>query len=198
MRAAFWISAPVRWLRGLWPDHNVLRRGSDRAEAAVVAASLIALLSVPLAASFAGRLAAADARSPHPTQSATYQVRATLTTAAAAHVLGRSPGALSFTALARWTAPDGVRRTGNVPVWLGAKAGSAVTIQVSTNGTPVTPAAQPWPASNIGLIQFLAACGTALLVLCVGGLARSLLDRRRMAAWDAEWRATGPRWSSRL
>jgi hypothetical protein len=26
-------------------------------------------------------------------------------------------------------------------------------------------------------------------------LARRVLDRRRLRAWDAEWRATGPMWS---
>jgi hypothetical protein len=34
------------------------------------------------------------------------------------------------------------------------------------------------------------------LVLAGAGLAvRYLLDRRRLAAWDAQWRATGPKWS---
>jgi len=29
----------------------------------------------------------------------------------------------------------------------------------------------------------------------VYGLGRRLLDRRRMRAWDAAWRTTGPRWT---
>ena len=36
---------------------------------------------------------------------------------------------------------------------------------------------------------------TSLLVLGSSTLARRALDRRRSRAWDAEWRATGPRWS---
>ena len=43
-----------------------------------------------------------------------------------------------------------------------------------------------------------AAAGTLAVVLIVTGwLARRFLDRRRMAAWDADWLANGPRWSPR-
>ncbi len=31
----------------------------------------------------------------------------------------------------------------------------------------------------------------------IAWLTRWALDKRRMAAWDAEWLANGPRWSSR-
>ena len=41
------------WLRGRWPDHNPLRRTSDRVEAAIVAAALILFLAgAPLLALF--------------------------------------------------------------------------------------------------------------------------------------------------
>jgi hypothetical protein len=33
-------------------------------------------------------------------------------------------------------------------------------------------------------------------LLCVGVLARWMLLRRRLAAWGAEWRAVGPRWTT--
>lgn len=32
--------------------------------------------------------------------------------------------------------------------------------------------------------------------LGAAALAHWVLDRRRLAAWDAEWRVTGPRWTS--
>jgi hypothetical protein len=39
-----------------------------------------------------------------------------------------------------------------------------------------------------------AAAGSALL--CAAVPARWVLFRRRLAAWDTEWRAVGPRWTS--
>jgi len=45
------MSRSARWLRGHWPDRNPLRRGTDRAEAAIIAPALITFLAVaPLAA----------------------------------------------------------------------------------------------------------------------------------------------------
>ena len=42
------------------------------------------------------------------------------------------------------------------------------------------------------------AIGTlAIAVAAVSWMTRRVLDRRRMAAWDADWLATGPRWSPR-
>ena len=31
--------------------------------------------------------------------------------------------------------------------------------------------------------------------MAAGVLARRVLDRRRLRAWEAEWRASGPQWS---
>ena len=36
-----------------------------------------------------------------------------------------------------------------------------------------------------------------LLLLAVAVAVRRLVDRRRMAAWEADWAITGPRWTSR-
>jgi hypothetical protein len=37
----------------------------------------------------------------------------------------------------------------------------------------------------------------AAALFLTGGLIRGFLDRRRLAAWDADWLANGPRWSPR-
>jgi hypothetical protein len=34
-----------------------------------------------------------------------------------------------------------------------------------------------------------------VLLLCTGQLVHFELTHRRLAAWDADWRATGPHWS---
>lgn len=41
----------------------------------------------------------------------------------------------------------------------------------------------------------LAVLALAVVLGEAGLLARYLFDRRRLAAWDAEWRASGPKWS---
>ena len=33
------------------------------------------------------------------------------------------------------------------------------------------------------------------ILLCAGLLAHAMLGRRRMAAWDADWRVTEPQWT---
>jgi hypothetical protein len=42
-----------------------------------------------------------------------------------------------------------------------------------------------------------AAVALGYLLPCAGLLAGGLLARRRLAAWDADWRATEPRWTRR-
>ena len=37
----------------------------------------------------------------------------------------------------------------------------------------------------------------AVALIATGGLVRWGLNRRRLAAWDADWLAHGPRWSPR-
>jgi hypothetical protein len=34
-----------------------------------------------------------------------------------------------------------------------------------------------------------------LVLLAASGLARRVLDRRRLSGWESEWRASGPHWS---
>ena len=45
------------------------------------------------------------------------------------------------------------------------------------------------------LARELAAGALGIALAASSWLTRWLLDRRRMAAWDADWLATGPRWS---
>jgi len=39
--------------------------------------------------------------------------------------------------------------------------------------------------------------GLAAVLATAGWLVRRSLDRRRLSGWDADWLATGPRWSLR-
>ena len=42
----------------------------------------------------------------------------------------------------------------------------------------------------------LASAGLALVLLGAGALARRILNRRRLASWDAAWQATASRWTT--
>jgi hypothetical protein len=44
--------------------------------------------------------------------------------------------------------------------------------------------------------EIAGAATVALLLALVGVLARRSLDKRRMAAWEADWQSTGPRWTT--
>jgi hypothetical protein len=47
------------------------------------------------------------------------------------------------------------------------------------------------------LVTGLAALIASLALLGVGQLAYAALGRRRLTAWDADWRATEPQWTGR-
>ncbi len=177
-------------VRGLWPDHNPLRRASDRAESGIVAALAAAfLLGAPLIALAVWQLA----------------MTTSFTTTTAGHAGWRPvPAALVTSApfsygydvavAARWRAPDGAQRRGRIQVPPGTRAGTVVTVWSGRTGlltrTPMTP--------SQAAIQ--ATCSAAMtvpcwgmLLLCAGVLSRRLLDARRLAAWDADWEAVDPR-----
>lgn len=47
------------------------------------------------------------------------------------------------------------------------------------------------------LASVLAFFTVGVIYLCVGHLAHGALERRRLAAWEADWLATQPRWTGR-
>jgi hypothetical protein len=102
---------------------------------------------------------------------------------------------------ARWTAPDGTPRGGRIVAPPGTPAGHAVMLWVNACGQPT---GRPLRAADvIGraiitaiFIAVIAAAAAGSALVCAAVLARRVLLRRRLAAWDAEWRAVGPRWTS--
>jgi hypothetical protein len=183
----------ARVIRGLWPDRNPLRRAVDRAEAAVVAGLAVAFVVVaPLTAFAAGHVAySMGSRTALAEQAAWHRAPAVL--------LAGVPGAGDDNQVpARWTSLDGLRHTGQVPAPAGARAGRTVTVWVDAagrlTGTPLQ-LSQVWDL--VVLVTGLAALVVGLALLGVGQLAYAVLDRRRLAAWDADWRATEPQWTGR-
>jgi hypothetical protein len=187
---------PGRMLRGLRFDRNPLRRRSDRVETLLLGV-LIAVFAIgtPLAAHAAGGWAhAAAERQARAQQTRLHRVPATLLQAAPAWDVN---GAGSYPdTQARWTAAAGQVRTGWIFVPSGGSKGSTVSIWISQSGQPSNPPLQPGQIQGQAEMAGGAAVTVLAIVLLTSGLlARRALDRRRMAGWDAEWLAIGPRWS---
>lgn len=184
-----------RRLRELWPDRNPLRRRWDRAETVILGGLLAAfLIGGSLAALGAGHWAYENAlQARHAEQAAVHQVPAVLLTSATPALAG-----LDTTARAWWRAPDGVRRTGQVYPPAGSTAGTTVRLWVDAAGWQATP---PLDTAQVQgqevLASVLAVMALAALLWGAGLAVHVAADRRRMAAWDEEWRATGPKWSRR-
>ena len=181
-----------QWLRGWRLDRNPLRRWSDRAETAILGVLLAAfLVGTPFVAYAAGSWTyATSGREARAQQAALHQVPATLLEAA------QSIGVYSTEADARWRAPDGRVVTGQVFVPSGAPTGSTIMVWTNQAGQlTASPLNASQVASRADLSEALAVAGFALALIGIGGLVHWALDRRRFAAWDADWLATGPRWS---
>ena len=190
-----------RFIRGRRPDHNPLRRRSDRVETAFLAGLLIAFLAgAPFAAQACGAAAHAIAHREQLAQQASWhQVRAV--------VLRAAPGtdsssggyaAIEPEVLARWRAPDGALVTGQIPVPAGTANGATVLVWTAANGQVTDPPLQnAQVAGQTVLARMLGVVALAVALTVIGMLVRRALNRRRIAAWDADWLATGPRWTSR-
>jgi hypothetical protein len=179
-----------RVVRGLWPDHNPLRRASDRAEAGIVAALAVAfLLGAPLIALAVWQLAMTTSFTTTNAQRAGWRpVPAQLVTSA--------PFSYGYDVAvpARWRAPGGTERRGRIEVPPGTRAGTLVTVWAGRTGrltrTPLTPSQAAIQATCTAAM--IVPCW-GMLLLCTGVLSRRLLDARRLAAWDADWEAVDPR-----
>ena len=185
----------TRVVRGLWPDRNPLRRTLDRVEGVLVGGLAVAFLAgAPLTAVAAWHGAYSyGARAAHVQQAAWHEVPAVLITSVPSAGYG-----YQATVPARWRAPDGQRRTGQVPAPLAARPGATVMVWVDAAGRLTGPPLQPVQVEGQAVLAAaLAPVALGLVLLCAGQLARYLLVRRRLAAWGAEWRATGPQWTRR-
>jgi hypothetical protein len=90
-----------------------------------------------------------------------------------------------------WVTPGGAQNIGKITVAAGATAGSFVTVVVNASGQLAKPPVTvPPPLVAVGAVA-----GAGLVLLIASRVARSLLDRRRLAAWDTAWRVTSPRWT---
>ena len=182
-----------RRLREFWPGRNPLRRRWDRIEAMILGGLMATfVIGGTLAALIAGRLAydgALHAR--HAELAAVHQVPAILLTTAS-----QQPAGYYASAKAWWRAPDGARHTGQVFAFVGSPAGTKVAVWVNADGRLTGPPLQPSQVQGQGVLAgVLAVMAVGVVLWGTGLVVHRVAERRRMAAWDEEWRAIGPRWS---
>jgi len=187
---------PMRQQARLLMGRNELRRGTDRVEGAVVLLLLAAFLCAIAGAVLLGE------HLYHTQRAASARLRPSV-----AVLTQNGPYNAGLTgagqATARWRMPDGRQQPGvlttlTTPAITDAPAGTRVQIWLDPSGQP---AAQPPDAVEVVftavVIGTSAACGAGAVLLGCYGLARLLLDRRRLAAWESAWALTGPRWTPR-
>ena len=159
---------------------------------------VLLLVAVPIAAIVAGRQADHLAlRQAHARQAAEHEVTAVLLRQAIAFPDPYTSVEMNYV-LARWQPPGQPPRSGQVLAPVGAPAGSAVTIWIDASGAVTSPPPDHRDiADDVTIAAVVAGLVASLLLLGSNALARRGLDRRRLNAWDAEWRATGPLWTGR-
>jgi hypothetical protein len=173
----------------LQPGHNALWRTCDRAEAAIVAGLIAAFLTAaPVAGLIAGQWAySASLHAEHAQQAAHHQVTAVLLASAPTAVPTGDGKKAWPRAPARWAAPGGAPRTGTVPVPPGARAGSTLLVWTSTAGQVTEPPLHYQPAASQAALGAVLSIARLALVLCGGGvLSHRTIDKRRLAAWEAD------------
>jgi hypothetical protein len=186
-----------RFVRGWRPDRNLLRRSSDRMETTVLAVLVIAFAAAaPFTAQATGAWVHAIAHRVQVTQVASrHQVTAMLLNAAPA---GSKNAGFLPQVQARWTAPDGKTMTGQVSVQPGTPAHTRLTVWTTHDGQLTDPPLQDSQvAEQADLAEITAVAALAILLTITGLLTRRALDKHRMADWEADWRTTEPRWTTR-
>ena len=97
---------------------------------------------------------------------------------------------------ARWQPPGQPPRTGEVLAVVGARKGSTVRTWIDPSGKVTDPPVdQRFIVGNVWVAVMTTCLVSWMLLLAAGMLGHRMLDRRRLRAWEGEWRATGPQWS---
>lgn len=180
--------------RSLWRwRRNPLRRREDVLEAWIL---LIVWLVIALAGPVAGVLGAhAAAHSAAQRRAERHSATATLVSDVSSSSLSTGTTGGRIDATVRWTAPDGTRHSGKIPVDEGMKAGSRVTVWTDRQNHLTT---APPAATQAGVdAAFMGAASSfAVVTAAAAGYygARIVLNRRRRAAWEHEWQDVGSQW----
>lgn len=180
----------LRWfVRRLGFGRSDLRRPVDRVQRAVGMAlvAVFLALAVPLAAWAADRAYRAGLRAEAAAKAGRYPVVATITQRPA-DTAATSGDHSPPTVWARWRAPDGTARAGEIPAWPSAGKDGTRRIWVDAKGNVVP---RPPRRGQVITQSVLTACwvvvGLGTLLTVVYLVTRRECDRRRAASWDRAW-----------
>jgi hypothetical protein len=195
------MAAPTKlWMRltaRLGRDGNPLRRRADVIDAWLLPVAIAAFLALcPVVAAVTGAWVHADNAAARHAQRSWHRVTATLLQAAPGPEMSDN-GANTWMVwtLARWSV-DGRHYVGDVPAAAKSRAGSTETIWLDRAGNVrVPPLTPPQVGSRVLAASFIALAVLAVMLAGLAWLARWALDRRRLAGWETDWLAVGPRWS---
>ena len=189
---------PARYARRLGLDGNPLRRPVDKIDAWLRLAVLILILTaVPVTTIIAGRTAGhLFSRQAQAQQAADHLVDAVLTQNAPVSSVDPYAAVPDTWTTARWTAPDGTARSGQVLAPIGSFAGGVVPVWVNAAGAVADPPSRHAAVlADVAVTVMLTSMALTGLLLGVRAVADHFLDRRRFRSWDAEWRSIGPLWT---
>lgn len=189
-----------RLARRLGLDANPLRRRTDRIAACLGAGLIVVFLAaapllVLVTIGWAGHSGTAEQRA----QSGWHEVSAVLLRSAPAPA-AFAGGLYGGTWVpAKWTAPDGRPRTGEIDVTTGLAKGQAVPIWVTPAGFPTgPPLTSRAVAARTVLAAVVAPVVLAIVLGFLAGVGRWIIDRRQVASWDDAWASVGPQWTKRF
>ncbi len=187
----------TRLTRRLRPDHNPLRRRSDLIEAWLLPAVIAAFLTLgPLVAGAASAWVHAGSAAARDARRSWHRVPAVLLAAAPGPMMSDN-GSNSWLVWtpARWTAA-GRQRAGKVPAAAGTRAGSTIPVWLDRAGNVrMPPPTAGHVRDRVVLAALIALTALAAALASLAAVVRWVLDRGRLAGWEAEWRSVGPQWS---
>ncbi len=200
-----WLARPgrlarlARLARLMGLGRNPLRRRTDRIEAWVSAGLLaVFLVGAPLSWTGVGRWVHQVGLREQRAQQSWHQTPAVLLQAVPALPVYefRLSWLNTFPEPARWLGPGGQSRSGEIPAPAGSRPGQIVQVWVDGSGRPTGPPLMGYELTRrvVGA-EALAPVALAVLLLGLSCAVRWLLNRRRLADWEARWASIGPRWT---
>ncbi|MGY1711964.1 hypothetical protein ACI8AC_20900 [Geodermatophilus sp. SYSU D00758] len=194
-----------RSLRRFTLGTGPLRRRSDRVQVIGRLVVVLSFLVAPVVAVAVSTAAAAHLHAVAAAEAAERsRARAVVLEEAPGPVYPRgeaygAPPATVVPVRATWSAPGGPHRRGFVTVLPGTPVGTDVLVWIDRDGdlvpAPLDRSVIPDRAAAAGALPLL---GLPLATWALHVLLTSVLDVRRERAWEEEWAAVEPGWSSRL